>query len=129
MFHDLFVDTASDYWKTIRGNYRRSVKKIAAWTNQKSGSGQQNCKKPRTYAYSAELSFLDDVFNLEECEDSMVTAAEVISDDQDSGKVKNITKFNFLNIRHIETDMHRLLILTYTIAYIFNTLAFSPQTI
>jgi hypothetical protein len=62
---------AMDLWKTIRGNYRRAVIKIAKWQKPPSGSGLQAGKRPRTYKHAAELSFLDAVFDLEETIDSM----------------------------------------------------------
>ena len=71
-----------DLWKTIRGNYRRAVIKISKWSKQPSGSGKQRQKKPRAYKYSSELSFLDDVFSLEETTDSLGLSSG-ISDEED----------------------------------------------
>ena len=90
-----------EYWKTLRGNYRRSVVKIGKWTKHPSGSAAQKGKKPRPYKYAAELSFLHDIFSLQETNDSMSTSqmvsdpSETEDDDDTNDQVlyfRNITK-------------------------------------
>ena len=71
LFHYFYIATVIDYWKTLRGNYRRAIVKLSKWCKQPSGSGVQKGKKPRPYKYAADLSFLDAVFSFEEMDDSM----------------------------------------------------------
>ena len=71
-------------WKKLRGNYRRSLKKLKDWTSCRSGSGQQKTKKPRQYKFAVEMSFLRDVFELEDTEDSMTATVHATEDDDDN---------------------------------------------
>lgn len=77
-------DEAMETWKVLRGNYRRSVLKIAKWHKQPSGSGVQKQKKPRAYRFAAELAFLDDLFAVDDVEDSMTQCGNESSDNQRS---------------------------------------------
>ena len=84
-----------EYWKTLRGNYRRAVLKLAKWRKQLSGSGIQKGKKPRKYKYTAELSFLDVIFQLEETDDSMQTTphhatGDIETDNDDDGDTEQV---------------------------------------
>jgi len=67
----IYVDAVADLWKNIRGNYRRSARKLKEWMKKPSGSGKQNVSKPRPYKYTAELHFLDESFALEDRSDSL----------------------------------------------------------
>ena len=79
-----YVVAVIECWKTLRGNYRRSLKKLKDWTSCRSGSGQQKTKKPRQYKFAVEMSFLRDVFELEDTEDSMTATVHATGDDDDN---------------------------------------------
>ena len=59
-------------YTNMRTAFRKSVVNMSKYNAMPpSGSGVKKTKKPSPYVYSAELSFLVDIFQLETTEDSL----------------------------------------------------------
>jgi hypothetical protein len=87
-------------WRTLRGNYRRALKKIKDWTKQPSGSGRQQKTKPKPYKYAGEMSFLADIFEIEETDDSITVlhpSTQQCSDDENLLQVWNEIDYFLMN--------------------------------